>query len=80
MDQDVQAAPGLVDALEDPVEVGVAGDVGRHNQRTVNRRREIAYAVLDALALERERQFRALARQGLSNGPGNAAAVRNAKN
>jgi hypothetical protein len=80
VDQDVETAPCLLDRFEHTLEVGVLGDIGRHDQWTVDAGRQVSNALFDALALERKGQFRAFASQRLSDSPRNAAPIGDTEN
>ena len=67
-------------AVEDRVQVSLAGHIARQHELAAHRRRKLADARLEALALKREGQLGALARQSLGNRPGDAASVGDAKN
>ena len=60
-------------------EVVVGADVARGHERARHRRREVAHRLLDPLALERERELRALVRQPLRDRPRDRALVRDAE-
>ncbi len=60
---------------EDPVEVVVGADVALRHELRVDGRCEVAHRLLDALALVRERELRALGGEPLGDRPGDGALV-----
>src|SRR5437870_1069324 len=75
VDQDVQTSPGPVHSFEDRVEIRVLRHIRWYDQRAIDRCGQVAHALLEALALEGERQLRAFAGQRLSDRPGDAASI-----
>jgi hypothetical protein len=76
VDQDVESAPRALDGLEDGVEVTFLSDVAREDQRALDGRGKVSHTLFDTLTLVRESELGPLTRQRLSDGPGDAAAIR----
>jgi hypothetical protein len=65
VDEDVEpAAERVADLREHARKVVVGADIALRDERAVDGRREVAHVLLDALALVRERNARALRRRG----------------
>jgi hypothetical protein len=78
--QQVQLAKFFADGLEDARDVFILGHVARQNQGVAaERASEFLDVFLEAFALISERQFRALARPRLRDGPGDGAFVGDAE-
>ena len=81
MQEQMQLAEFFADGFEDTGDFLVLGHVARQDERVrAKRAGEFLDVFLDAIALVREREFRALARPRLRDGPGNGALVGNTEN
>ena len=77
VDEDVEpTSEGVRHLREDPREIVVGADVALGDQGAVDGRREVAHVLLDAFALVRERDARALVGEPLRDRPGDRALVR----
>ena len=79
MHHEIQAAEPTLHRLRQRVEVLVAGHVAGQDERTVQARGQLAYILLEALALVGHGQAGALARDGLGDAPGQRALVGDAE-
>src|SRR5260221_8907854 len=81
VDERVKTAELLVDLLEDRVDLGVAGDVARQDERGVlERARQLLDALLQTVALVGEGEAHPLARESLRDRPRNRALVSHTEN
>ena len=79
MDEEVELAPMLRNAVEDGVEAGVIGDVAMAGDMRAKLLRQRLDALAEGVALVGQGQFRALVGAGLGDAPGDRTVVRHAK-
>ena len=80
MHEDVElAAEGVADLGEDTVDRRVVPDVELGDERARDRLRQLAHVLLDALALERERDLGAAVGETLGDRPGDRPLVRDSQ-
>ena len=80
VDQDVQAPQASSTASKTRSRSASRGHVRGQHQLAARRGGQVAHALLQTLALKGEGQLGALTGKGLSDGPGNAAAIGDAEN
>ena len=79
--EQIQPAKFFADGFEDAGDFLVLRHIARQDERVrAERAGKFLDVFLDAIALIREREFRALARPRLRDGPGNGALVGNTEN